>query len=444
MNFGLLCYFTFVFVGSSSGLTCTQCSSSNNPECATAPSAVNSTCESKLCFHTQHKETKEVTRGCFSGEPTSICKLPECKVCDSSDRCNVDPYNIGRRDWTIFRITFSIPIPECLLCESSQNENCRTEVHLIKTSCESASCFSRINRETGGVQRGCVKDNGCSGDKDCHICRSQRCNTQKLPITTCLHCIGPKCVDPDVNAVDTISCEGGNKCIVKYNDKRQVYRGCTEDPEEKCPVGEACSICDTDKCNSGKFPFQKSATMSCMKCDSSQGQFCSEKELISGVPAKCVGTYPFHEKEACYVDETTTSFKWGCFYELTADEQYFCLTKGNCRTCHSEGCNRYDEFVEYLGYKCFICDNCEKVDGRSSSECSPIPTNKNGGSGCFVKRNEDETVSRNCLSKSTCSGDRCLKCDSDSCNTMDAPGKGSMLIGVEGLIGVLVVLLLKL
>ncbi|KAL5278270.1 hypothetical protein ACFFRR_003111 [Megaselia abdita] len=428
MKIGIVLFSTFLFIGSSVGLSCIQCNSSHTPECTVVPSQVNTTCESKNCFDTQNSDTKEVVRGCYTEQSSSVCKLPDCKICDF-DRCNTKAYNI-----------------DCLLCESPKDENCKTELHLIKSSCESTACFASINRGTGEVHRGCKEDtSACPGVNDCQIyyCDKQRCNTQKLPITTCLNCMGPDCVDPDPSVVDTMECEGGNKCITKYNDKGQVFRGCTQVPDEKCPDGEACRICESDKCNFGKFPFQEPATLSCMKCDSSQGQFCSENDLVSGVPQKCEGTYNFHEKEACYVNIRATSIERGCFFELNSDDRKECLTKGECRVCHSEGCNRYDNIIEYPGYKCHVCDNCEKIAGRNPLECSPMPTNKNGGPGCFVNRNDDGTVSRNCLSSSDCSGNKCVKCNEDSCNTMDAPGKGSALIGVKGLIGVLVVLSYK-
>lgn len=108
MKIGLALCLSLILIGSSTGLTCIQCSSSNTAECTTTPGQVNSTCESKLCFHTQDKETKEVIRGCFSDQSTSVCKLPECKVCDASDRCNNDPYNIGKVSLIVQHKRFAI------------------------------------------------------------------------------------------------------------------------------------------------------------------------------------------------------------------------------------------------------------------------------------------------------------------------------------------------
>lgn len=309
---------------------------------------------------------------------------------------------------------------------------------MVKTSCKSKSCFSRINRQSGEVKRGCATDNICGSDKDCHICDGQRCNTQKLPVTICYNCIGQDCVNPDVNNVATLSCEDGNKCIVKYNDKGHVFRGCTEVPDQQCAQGEPCKICDKDKCNSGKFPYQENATLSCIKCDSSQGENCLESNLQSTEARKCLGTYPFYNKEACFVQRNINSIVRGCFYELNERDQENCEKDRNCDICTTEGCNRFDNLIEYPNFKCFICDNCESASGISSSECSPMPNSKNGGPGCFVKR-ENGVVRRNCLSKmgstfSCTEENSCIKCEKESCNTMNAPGRSQKLFGTNYLL----------
>lgn len=97
---GLLLSFTLL-IGSSHGLNCIECNSSNIPDCATAPSKVNATCEGNHCFSTQIEKTMEVFRGCFgSGSNSNMCQLPNCKVCEQ-ERCNLEAYLIGNNLYSI-------------------------------------------------------------------------------------------------------------------------------------------------------------------------------------------------------------------------------------------------------------------------------------------------------------------------------------------------------
>lgn len=197
---------------------------------------------------------------------------------------------------------------------------------------------------------------------------------------------------------------------------------------------KSCTRCLGYECNSNSVV--NGAKLSCVKCTSEEG--ACEWGIDKEEATKCTSDVWLGDSETCYSYQTEEGVTRGCSLDATN----VCPAETTvCKECVGAGCNS----MTYKKFKCYQCDSkkageescADKVEGLSVTECSS-DYQTYFDQGCYLLKNEDESVVRGCVSdlsaawKADCiKGDdeACKVCGDEGCNNQ--PGGAAALVALS-------------
>lgn len=214
-----------------------------------------------------------------------------------------------------------------------------------------------------------------------------------------------------------------DSCFVHIADQT-VRKGCLKESIESvflekginliddCKDKNTCQLCsDHDNCNNINIDVE-----TCVDCHTETNLNCSyvpdEK-----MTRTCQLSF---EPMGCYLLKPgLTNVKRGCMSELDEDDREICLKEDTkCKTCIGDNCN-----LEIQFQSCHVCDS--SVDGEKClNQVREINTKlcKNPLSDCFINIDNNNIVSRGCLSEDlpeeSCKSGKCKTCSNwTDCNS---------------------------
>ncbi|XP_049279811.1 uncharacterized protein LOC125762096 isoform X2 [Anopheles funestus] len=329
-----------------------------------------------------------------------------CRVCDSSDGCNVEPRAL-----------------ECITCSSKTDPSCiePTSVGKSRKICPVGGCATIID-DDGYTVRGCANEFNvspelCSGtDATCQVCsEGDSCNGALFPSNRlhCYQCSGANCLDVAQQTPSVCQQYSANDvCYTYAASSTNIRRGCLSDSIAECP--EECVTCDSgDGCN--EHPPISPNSLTCHHCEAPDCAQLTQTAEGTVCPDVLLG-----RTDACYTFVDKYTVRRGCLSEETACNP----ADANCHVCTvGNDCNA-DEYSVELN-ECVLCDEdvagerCKwgferSVAQRCSSDISAV------GVGCYTcyttgEQNSEDTSLLTSFFHRGCVGDaRQAECEPDT------------------------------
>lgn len=398
--------------------------------------------DSKICHHYNDQcfthivgEKSDIVRGClqeyaerhhFSDEYVERnLKTPSYRTC-ITPMCNDE----------------EIREEHCIVCDSSENENCRNNVTMeMRKKCPlnflsdvriNNGCFHYVDSNTNLVQRGCLVAASenlqeiCKIDSElCKSCVGDSCN-KRTSFLQCLSCAY------DMNNKSTCDSEVcsqyHDECFTHIDVSNNfVRKGCLskaiKDPDigtglmNDCQNENHCVKCsDTNDCNNIE---PNETNENCIKCDSHSDFFCTFHPTAN-MSVKCTLSF---KPMGCYLKrDDNLMVSRGCMSDVDLKTQNTCRNgTTTCKMCMGNDCNLKRSFQ-----LCHTCDSSNAVDGScidrpwiaKEEQC----TNYLGE--CYTHV-ENEVVRRGCIgdgivaeAKDCSDSSVCERCsDSGGCNS---------------------------
>jgi hypothetical protein len=358
----------------------------------------------------------ENIRGCLNelSDPSFCQEKDMCLTC-SEDYCNQVEYPIEGR-------------LECLICSGTDCQESSDESQKCPVFGSSETCVTVFDEtEDLVIARGCSSDveigRQCVDNENCRNCNESNCNSETSKVTfSCISCSSkddPNCV-LDPASTTSVSCSSKlcyNRLIDTEDGERGQHteRGCTANLPQDFTCSEPnCVTCDSDSCNSNKYPSDR---ISCQKCRDSG---CSGPEINTEL---CI---LYEENGSClsFYDSPEHVIYRNCYSDAPNATREICDNEFeiDCTKCQGENCNIDSK---RRGTKCFGCNGLECFQPEyPADEIDCL-------SECYVGLNLQGENVRGCLSdlggSDLCKEeDNCLICEEDLCNAMEYPTEGRL------------------